>query len=115
MKYLITENKLNKTIRQYVLETFPEVYDVYFKTNNVVLASTESLPTIEETTIYIVMNNINGKMGSYEMGEIARNIVKSVNSFFGLKFDEYASGWDFRVVQLAVVNMNFGDVIKNNL
>jgi hypothetical protein len=108
MKYIITENKINNAIEKYIKEMFPMVNDVYFTKVNKTLASSEGTPTVEETVINIIIENSKNKLNYHELNELGRIIVKSVDGFFNLKYDEYGSNWDFAIMQLAVVNINTG-------
>lgn len=106
MKYIITENKLNKTIKGYIMEMFPTVHDVYFTTIKKSLGSTEEQPTVEETIINIIIDNSENKYQWSDLNEIAKEIVRNVDSFFSLEYEVYGSLWDFRITQLAVVKLN---------
>lgn len=106
MKYIITENKLNKTIKGYIMEMFPMVYDVYFTTIKKSLGSTEGQPTVEETVINIIINNSENKFQLTELNEIRREITNSVDTFFNLEYEVYGSLWGFHFHQIAVVKLN---------
>ena len=103
MKYIITENKLNNTIKNFIFEVFPIVYDVYFTTHKVTLGSTPEMPSMDVTIINIIINNSNNKLKTYELNKIEKNIRQTTDNFFALNYMKYASGWDFKIQQLAVV------------
>jgi hypothetical protein len=102
MKYLITENKLNTTIKRYIIEMYPIVNDVFFTTKNVVLASTKGTPTVEQTTINIIIDNSKNEFVGGELRNIERDIKSTVDSMFNLKHMYYSSPWNFNFLQLAI-------------
>lgn len=108
MKYIITESRLNDTIKKFITENFSVVYDVFFSKHNVVLGSTKGEPTIEETRINIIINNSENKLNIRELEIISQEIRKSVERYFSLDYTKYGSGWDFNIKQLAIVSIQQG-------
>lgn len=106
MKILISENRLNRTIKNYIMEMYPNVYDVYFTTIKKTLGSTDGQPTVEETVIHIIINNSENKFQLSELDDIRKEITKSVDTVFNLEYDVYGSLWDFQFHQIAVVKLN---------
>ena len=102
MKYLITENRLESMIKEYILENY-DVMNVEYTTTNSYLASGpnekgETNITVKVVNVYI--DNIKHKKNYSEMREIKSNIWNTLNGLFGLDFDKYGSEWDLMVYQV---------------
>jgi len=100
MKYLITENRINNLIEQYILSTYPEVFKVYFEIIQVYLGSNNKL--IDTTKINIIIDNSNNSKNYLVLGALRKQIIENVDNVFGLNWKKYGSGWDFEVNQLCV-------------
>jgi hypothetical protein len=96
MKYVITESKLNNTIKNYIMENYPDVISVTFRKKNVHLAH-EGI-THEVTSIDVIIDPVKLLEGSFERHRYTRDdvreIFKDVDSFFDLRLTEYGNKWD---------------------
>ena len=106
MKYLLTESKINDLIKRFALKSFPEVSDVFFTTKSIMLGSTKGRPVIEQTIINVVINNSNNEITKQQLSKLEQSIVNSINEMFSLEHSNYGSGWDFRIYQLAVCQID---------
>lgn len=102
MKYIITENRLNNPIKNFILTSYPIIHEVFFTTSNRILGSTEGRPTIEVTTIHIILDNSDNNLVIRELENISKEIVKTVNRFFILNHRSYGSKWEFQISQLSI-------------
>jgi DnaJ-class molecular chaperone len=102
MKYILLENRLHNTIEKFLKENYPIVYEVNFKTTQVALGSTEGVPTINRTTIEIVLNNSKNMYKTHELRRIGSEIKNKINVFFNLDIYEYGSEWDVELKQLSI-------------
>lgn len=105
MKYIITEDKMNETLRNFIINKFPEVYDVYFTTGRKALGSTEGTPIIDYTNINIIINNSGNKYNLEDLYLMSDEIVNKVNGVFGLNIAVYGSSWEIVIKQIAVVEL----------
>jgi len=103
MKYLITENRVNETIKKYIMTMYPIVYDVKFKIVKKVLGSTKGMPVVEETVIVVIFNNSNNDLKPDLLYSTRIEIINSVDTTFNLEHNLYGSNWDFNFFKLAVV------------
>lgn len=109
MKYIITENNLKKSIEQYLKESFPEIISVNFRTKSVMLAS-DGGRRIERNVIEIIADPFNAREGfklyNYsEAKKLKSRIWDSLNSMFGLGFEEYGSDWDMDYFIIKIESM----------
>ena len=102
MKYLITESRINQTIKQYIESNYDYVVSVSFNKKNV-LSAGQGYRVRSVTLISIIVDphkilegNISGSFQGYDR-DIRRNIWNTLNSFFSLGFDKYGSDWDIEV------------------
>ena len=106
MKYIITESKLEGSIKKFVLQEYPDVSDVFFTTKKVALGSSVDRPVINETIINVIINNSKNQLKRDYTYNLESDIIDSVNTVFNLKYDEYGSGWDFKIYQLAITHLD---------
>ena len=102
MKYLITENRLESMIKEYILENY-NVMNVEYSTRNVNLGSgpnEKGETSISQKIINVYIDNIKHKKNYSEMREIKSSIWNTLNGLFGLDFDKYGSAWDLMVYQV---------------
>jgi len=97
MKVVIKESKYNNLIEKYILDGYPMVKRVFFKTKLIRLASEPN----ERGENNIVRNIINidfidGKM-THSPNYMGRQIRNDVNSMFGFDIDKYGSYWGMEV------------------
>ena len=102
MKHIITESRLNQTIKQYLESNYDYVVSVSFNKKNV-LSAGQGYRVRSVTLISIIVDphkilegNISGSFQGYDR-DIRRNIWNTLNSFFSLGFDKYGSDWDIEV------------------
>lgn len=109
MKYIITENNLKKSIAQYLKESFPEIISVNFRTKSVMLAS-DGGRRIERNVIEVVADPFNAREGNRlynysEAKKLKSRIWDSLNSMFGLGFEEYGSDWEMSYFIIKIESM----------
>lgn len=111
MRIILSENKVQESIAEFIRQSFPEVIRVNFKPIKVFLAHDDK--TIERTRITVLMDpsgvltgegSLNNRGSSFN-GDmytgLRRDIWQKVDAFFGLGLSEYGSSWDieFGVIQ----------------
>ena len=96
MKVLITEEKRLKLIQKYIMSAFPVVQSVDITSKKVILGSGPN-KFGEEGVIDVNLITVNFKGGKmqYSPATTLRQIMKQVDSIFGLDVTEYGSHWDF--------------------
>jgi len=109
MKYLITESRINQTIKQYIESNYDYVVSVSFNKKNV-LSAGQGFRVRSVTLISIIVDphkildgNISGSFQGYDR-DIRRNIWNDLK-IFGLGLDKYGSDWDIEVfgIKLEVI------------
>ena len=107
MKYLITESKLESYIEKFLKDSFSDVVYVKFKKIRTYLASDNI--SIDAIRIQILIDpegilngNFNPNKGHWVGDDLKRNIWQTINSMFGLRMEEYGSGWDIEFKVLSV-------------
>lgn len=105
MKYLIKESKLNSTIENFILDSYPIVNKVLFSSRTKILGSIKGTPSVEFTIITIILDNSEVKYKTHEMRKIFTQIRNTVNSFFNLEMDEYGSLWEMEGKQLTITSL----------
>lgn len=116
MKYLISETKMNSTIRNFIMESFPMVGDVQYYFQTLVLGSTKGHPKISQTIIRVIFDNKDNRYSRADLMDLKNQITKKVDGVFGLDTTEYGSewGWDFRQVALVSLDATLTNV-KNEI
>ena len=109
MKYVITENNFKNSIEKYLKESFPEIISVNFKTKSVFLAS-DNGRTISRNVIEIIADPFNAREGNkkytYSVAKkLKSRIWGSIDSLFGLGFEEYGSDWDMEYFIIKIESM----------
>ena len=101
MKYLITESRINETIKQYLESNYDYIVSVSFNQKNV-LSAGQGYRVRSVTLISIIVDphkildgNISGSFQGYDR-DIRRNIWNDLK-IFGLGLDKYGSDWDLEV------------------
>lgn len=114
MKYLISETKMNSTIRNFIMESFPMVGDVKYMSQTLVLGSTEGQPRINQTIIRVIFDNKDNRYSRADLMDLKKQIIKKVDGVFGLESEKYGSGWgwDFRQVALVSLDATLTNVKK---
>ena len=105
MNYLITESKLNETIKGFILESFSVVQKVEFTRKKIVLGSTGGFPVVEQTLIRILINNSNNKYNLTNLKQISKEMRNTIDGMFGFNSYEYGSEYDYEFQQLATVSL----------
>lgn len=102
MKYIITENKMESMIKDYILNHY-DVMDVDYTLHNVHLASGPNAKgerNIRCKRINVYVENIRGEKRLHEIQEIKTSIWNMLDGLFGIDISEYGSEWDLRVYQV---------------
>lgn len=114
MKYLISETKMNSTIRNFIMESYPMVGDVQYYSQGVTLGSTKGAPKINQTIIRVIFDNKDNRYSREDLIQLKNQIIKKVDGLFGLDTPKYGSewGWDFRQVALVSLDAVLTNVKK---
>ena len=112
MKYLISETKMNSTIRNFIMESYPMVGDVQYYSQTLVLGSTEGQPRISQTIIRVIFDNKDNRYSREDLIQLKNQIIKKVDGVFGLDTKAYGSKWDWDFRQVALVSL---DAILTNV
>lgn len=109
MKYIITENNLKKSIEQYLKESFPEIISVNFRTKPVMLAS-DNGRVINRNVIEVIADPFNAREANKiyiysDAKKLKSRIWDSLNSMFGLGFEEYGSDWEMKYFIIKIESM----------
>lgn len=102
MKYIITENKIENLVKEYILKNYDAI-DVEFKTKGVWLGSGPNKKgdqSVEQKVVVVYINNIKGEKGRGELKEIKKSIWNTLINLFGMDFEEYGGDWDLTVYQV---------------
>lgn len=102
MKYLITENKMESIIKNYILKNY-DVIDVDFIEGKVHLGSgpnEKGETNVTQKVIIIYINNIKNQKTYGELHEIKSSLWKNLKGFFSLDFNKYGSAWGIRFYQV---------------
>lgn len=106
MKYLITESKMNETIKKVILDEFPVVSEVRFTKLKVTLGSSQGTPTVDRTVIWVILNNSQNQYDRRQLLEIRDDIRSKVDGIFGLGINDYGSEWEIEFRQVAIVSLD---------
>ena len=106
MKYLITESKMNETIKRTILEEYPFVNEVRFTKLKVMLGSTKGLPRVDRTVIWVIINNSNNQFDRGELMSIKKDIWNKIDGIFSLGLEDYASEYSIEFRQIALVSLD---------
>jgi hypothetical protein len=102
MKYIITENRMELMIKEYILNNY-DVMDVEYTTKKVHLASGpnekgETMVTQKVINVYI--ENFKHQKSRSEIKDIKSKLWNTLNGLFGLDLEKYGNEWDLTVYQL---------------
>ena len=109
MKYLITEDRMRDTIKEFLKKMFPQVVSVSFGVKPVMLASRNN-EIIQRKVIEITMDPHNILTGGDEVmydvvAKLKNNIKEGLDVMFGLNLKEYGSKWEVRIYVLKKVEV----------
>ena len=98
MKYLITEDKMQGAIEQFLKKWFPEVVTVSFRTKSGMLGSRNN-EIIQRKVIEVTTDPHNiisgGKSTNYKnIFELKKSIMDGLDAMFGLDLIIYGSKWE---------------------
>jgi hypothetical protein len=102
MKYLITENRLESMIKEYILENY-DVMNVEYTTDNVYLASGPNEKGETQYTrkiINVYIDNIKHQKKSSDIKNIKSSIWDIMEGLFGIDLFGYGSEWGLKVYQV---------------
>lgn len=96
MKYLITENQQENTLKKYIMSNFDRVDDVWFQKRKVLYGSgpVNGKDRGEETTIVVVVNNLDNELSDADLIKLRREIRQKTDKVFDLGYDRYGGGWN---------------------
>lgn len=109
MKYLITEERMEGAIDEFLKRSFPEVIVVSFKTKSVMLGSRDN-EIIQRKVIQVTMDPHNiitgGKAVNYtNILNLKKSIRDGLDAMFGLGLNEYGSKWGVVVYSITRVEV----------
>lgn len=115
MKYLISETKMNSTIKNFIMESFPMVGDVQYYFQALILGSRGN-KKISQTIIRVIFDNKDNRYSREDLIQLRNQIIQKVDGVFGLDTKMYGSewGWDFRQVALVSLDATLTNV-KNEI
>lgn len=91
MKYLITENQKENTLKKFIMSNFDRVEDVWFKTRSVYYGS----DTGEETVIMVLVDNLDDELTKQDLFELKKNIIEKTDKVFNLGYFKHRGSWAF--------------------
>jgi len=96
MKYLITENQQENTLKKYIMSNFDRVDDVWFEKRKVYYGSgpVNGKDRGEETIIVVVVNNLDNELSDADLIKLRREIRQKTDKVFDLGYDRYGGGWN---------------------
>jgi hypothetical protein len=102
MKYLITENRMESMIKDYILKNY-DVLDVEYTTSMSYLASGpnekgETNVTVKVINVYI--ENFKHLKRRSDMKDIKSSIWNVLNGLFGIDLGMYGTEWGLKVYQV---------------
>jgi hypothetical protein len=97
MKYIISENKKEDIIKQYIMSTFDRVDDVFFGKRTTYYGSglVNGKDRGEQTIIIILVNNLDDELSKQDLQELKLKIINRTDKIFNLKYNSYGSTWEF--------------------
>ena len=99
MKYIITENRMELMIKEYIIKSF-DAFDVEFTTRNVHLGSgpnEKGETSVKQKVINVYFNYLKDKKSYSELRQIKSELWNILPSLFGVDFESYGSEWDLKV------------------
>ena len=102
MKYLITENKMESMIKEYILKNY-DVLDVEYTASKSYLASGpnekgETNVTVKVINVYI--ENFKHQKRRSDMKDIKSSIWNALDGLFGIDLGMYGTEWELKVYQV---------------
>ena len=91
MKYLITENQKENTLKKFIMSNFDRVDDVWFEKRNVYYGSDKG----EETVIMVLVDNLDDELTKQDLYELKKNIIEKTDKVFNLGYFRHRGGWAF--------------------
>jgi hypothetical protein len=97
MKYLITENQKENTLKKFIMSNFDRVEDVLFKKRNVYYGSgpVNGKTKGEETIIIVLIDNLDDELTKQDLSDLKKNIIEKTDKVFDLGYFGYGGGWSF--------------------
>ena len=95
MKYIITENKMESMIKEYILKNY-DVMDVEYTTKRVYLGggpNEKGETEVTQKVVNVYIENFKHQKRRSDMKEIKSSIWEVLNGLFGLNLDKYGSEW----------------------
>jgi len=102
MKYIITENKMESMIKEYILKNY-DVLDVEYTESNAYLASGPNKngeTTIKVKVINVYIENFKHQKRLSDIQKIKYSLWETLEGIFGINLSEYGTKWDLNVYQL---------------
>ena len=102
MKYLITENRMETMIKEYILRNY-DVLDVEYTTSKSYLASgpnEKGETSVNVKVINVYIENFKHKKRYGDLKEIKSSLWNILGSLFGIDLNGYGSEWDLKVYQV---------------
>lgn len=102
MKYLITENKMESIIKDYILNNY-DVMDVEYTESRVHLGSgpnDKGQTDVTQKVINVYIENFKHKKRYGDLKQIKSSLWNTLGSLFGIDLTKYGSEWDLRVYQV---------------
>jgi len=97
MKYLITENQKENTLKKFIMSNFDRVEDVWFEKRNVYYGSgpVNGKDRGVETIIVVLVDNLDDELTKQDLSDLKRNIIEKTDKVFDLGYTRYGGGWGF--------------------
>ena len=97
MKYIISEDRKEDIIKQYIMSTFDRVDDVLFGKRHTYYGSglVNGKDRGEQTIINVLVNNLDDELSNLDLRELKRKIIDKTDKIFNLKYNTYGSNWEF--------------------
>jgi hypothetical protein len=97
MKYIISENRKEDIIKQYIMSTFDRVDDVWYEKRTMYYGSgpVNGKDRGEQTIIYVLVNNLDDELSKQDLQELKQKIINRIDKVFNLKYNSYGSNWGF--------------------
>jgi len=99
MKYIITENRIESMIKEYILKNY-DAMDVDFKTKRVHLGSgpnEKGETKIVRKVVEVYINNVKSEKKYNELKEIKSSLWSVLEDLFGIDLTSYGNEWELVV------------------
>lgn len=106
MKYLITENQQENTLKKYIMSNFDRVDDVWFQKRKVFYGSgpVNGKDRGEETIIIVLINNLDDELSDADLRALRKEIIAKTDKVFDLGYDRYGGGWSIGFRKKVIVS-----------